>query len=55
MQLYEEVKLADGRSGFIIDIYETGCRVEFATPDGEHAYDDEFVPFGEIIASDDRM
>lgn len=48
MKDFDKVKVADGRVGYVIDVYEDGCQVEFATPDGPHAYDDEFVPSADI-------
>lgn len=50
MKEFDEVKLRDGRTGFIIDVYDDGYQVEFATPDGPHAYDDEFVPSEDIVS-----
>lgn len=44
LKLYQKVKVDDGRTGYIIDVFDDGYQVEFKTPNGEHAYDDEFIP-----------
>lgn len=45
MKELDEVRLKDGRTGFILEVLGGGREylIEFATPDGEHAYDQEFI------------
>lgn len=46
----DRVELKDGRIGCILEVFEDAYLIEFATPDGPHAYDDEFVPFEDVAS-----
>lgn len=49
---YDYVKLSNGISGAVIEIFNGGERpymVEYATPDGPDAYDQIFVSQDEIV------
>ena len=46
---FDRVELVDGRVGNLIEVFgDGGFLFEWATPDGEDAYDDEFIELSQI-------
>ncbi|WP_165046170.1 MULTISPECIES: hypothetical protein [unclassified Adlercreutzia] len=53
MKEYDEVIVPDGRIGHIIELFDNGdCYVEFRTPDGPDAYEDEFFKANQVKLAD---
>ncbi|WP_165247491.1 hypothetical protein [Adlercreutzia sp. ZJ141] len=53
MKEYDEVIVPDGRIGHIIELFDNGdCLVEFRTPDGPDAYEDEFFKANQVKLAD---
>lgn len=56
MRELDEVRLKDGRTGVVLEVLGGGREylVEFATPGGEHEYDQEFVEASEVEPAEDQ-